>query len=69
MMAVYKNKAGESNKKMVDNWRDAQDINGRTVYMNWNPNAKDGTNGSSSGNLVTSSLVSVMVALICYMLL
>ena len=68
-MAVYKNKDGESNKKMVDNWRDVQDINGRTVYMNWNPNAEDGSKGSSSGNLVTSSLASVMVALICCMLL
>lgn len=62
MMGVYKNKNGEPNKKMVDNWRAAQDINGRTVYMNWD------SNESSSGNLVTSSLVSIVFVFICYML-
>ena len=61
-MGVFKNKNGETNKKMLDNWRAAQDINGRTVYMNWDPN-------ESSGNLVTSSIATIMVAFVCYILL
>ena len=35
MMGVFENKAGEANKKLVNNWRPTQALMGRTVYKNW----------------------------------
>jgi len=58
---VYKNKQGEPNKSMYDNFRPPQDLNGRVVEKNFG--------GPSSAWSITASFTTLIIALVMFYVL